>query len=502
MKIKFDVTPKELVIVRDILAKYLQEDCTVWIFGSRAKSSSLVGYDLDLALECKTKIALKLLTQLKIAFEDSRLPYRVDIVDMKAVKPYFKEIIDKEKIVFPLKAINKKVPVLRFPEFSGDWEVKKLGTVADFSKGKGISKSDIDQDGILECIRYGELYTHYGETIKTIKSKTNLNKDVLVLSKYNDVIIPASGETQLDIATASCVLKNNVALSGDLNIIRTKLNGVFLSYYLNNRKKHDIASLSQGVSVVHLYATQLKSLSLNLPLDDEQQKIAAFLTQIDRKIEQLSHKKQLLERYKKGVMQKVFSQALRFKDDNGNAYPDWEVKKLGEVATFYSGGTPLTTKKQYYTGNIPFIKSGEISKSKTEQFISKEGLNSSSARMVNKGDILYALYGATSGEVAVSKINGAINQAVLCIKSEFNHYFIYYWLRLKKEVIVSTFIQGGQGNLSANIVKSLKINLPSLEEQTKIANFLTELDNKISLVEKQLNGTKEYKKGLLQKMFV
>ena len=130
----------------------------------------------------------------------------------------------------------KKIPVLRFPEFSGEWENKTLGKVATFSKGKGISKTDIDENGYLECIRYGELYTYYGETINNIKSKTNLNKDGLVLSEYNDVIIPASGETQTDIATASCVLKDGVALGGDLNIIKTKLNGVFLSYYLNSKK--------------------------------------------------------------------------------------------------------------------------------------------------------------------------------------------------------------------------------------------------------------------------
>lgn len=104
------------------------------------------------------------------------------------------------------------------------------------------------------------------------------------------------------------------------------------------------------------------------------------------------------------------------------------MKKLGEIATFYSGGTPLTSKREYFNGNIPFIRSGEINCGKTEQFISELGLKNSSAKIVEVGDILYALYGATSGEIGLSKIRGAINQAVLCIKSDQNHYFIYSYL--------------------------------------------------------------------------
>jgi type I restriction enzyme, S subunit len=159
---------------------------------------------------------------------------------------------------------NKKlIPELRFPEFEkeGEWVTKNMGAVASFSKGKGISKADIAENGNLPCIRYGELYTHYTETIDEVKSYTNLSSDELVLSEANDVIIPASGETQIDIATASCVLRSGIALGGDLNIIRSEIDGVFLSYYLNNAKKKEIAQLAQGISVVHLYSNQLQTLS-------------------------------------------------------------------------------------------------------------------------------------------------------------------------------------------------------------------------------------------------
>ncbi len=105
------------------------------------------------------------------------------------------------------------------------------------------------------------------------------------------------------------------------------------------------------------------------------------------------------------------------KSSNNSAFPtDWKVMKFRDIAKFYSGGTPLTSQPKYYTGEIPFIKSGEIYYDKTEQFLSDDGLNNSSAKMVDKGDLLYALYGANSGEVAISKIKGAINQAILCIK--------------------------------------------------------------------------------------
>jgi type I restriction enzyme, S subunit len=204
--------------------------------------------------------------------------------------------------------VEAKVPKYRFPEFKddGEWVESSLGDVATFLKGKGISKSDITENGNLPCIRYGELYTHYNEKISEVKSYTNLNAEDLVLSKANDVIIPASGETQIDIATAACVLENGIALGSDLNIIRTKINGVFLSYYLNNAKKMEIAQIAQGISVIHLYSTQLKSLRINIPNPKEQQKIASCLSALDELITAQAEKIEQLQQHKKGLMQGVF----------------------------------------------------------------------------------------------------------------------------------------------------------------------------------------------------
>ncbi|HII3759773.1 TPA: restriction endonuclease subunit S [Pasteurella multocida] len=161
----------------------------------------------------------------------------------------------------------------------------------------------------------------------------------------------------------------------------------------------------------------------------------------------------------------------------------WEQRKLGRITNSYSGGTPSVSNPNFYGGNIPFIRSGEISSEKTELFLTEDSLNSSSAKLVSQGDILYALYGATSGEVSISLINGAINQAILAIKpyEKYEVEFIAHWLRSKKTRIISSYLQGGQGNLSAEIVKNLVISIPSnLKEQQKIGSFFTALDRLIT----------------------
>jgi len=182
------------------------------------------------------------------------------------------------------------------------------------------------------------------------------------------------------------------------------------------------------------------------------------------------------------------------------AVPKLRFKEFDGAKTF-SGGTPTSSNKDYYNGDIPFIKSGEISCTCTEQFINQKGLDSSSAKMVNQGDLLYALYGATSGQVAISQIHGAINQAVLCIRSEQNTVFLYNFFLLAKDDILSTYLQGGQGNLSAQILKNIEIPIPQLAEQTKIANFLSAVDTKIATLSQKVELLSQYKQGMMQKLF-
>lgn len=218
-----------------------------------------------------------------------------------------KELLEQYKKGVMQKIFSQEI---RFKDDTGqgypDWEEKRLGDVATFLKGKGISKEDVVEDGKLECIRYGELYTKYSEIITTVSSSSNIQPNGLELSKKNDVIIPSSGETHIDLATASCVMKDGVALGGDINIIRTKENGIFLSYYLNNAKKIEVAKLAQGMSVIHLYSTHLKSLKLFLPEYKEQQKIAGFLSSIDSKISTVQSQLTHTINFKKGLLQKMF----------------------------------------------------------------------------------------------------------------------------------------------------------------------------------------------------
>ncbi|WP_219932217.1 restriction endonuclease subunit S [Listeria monocytogenes] len=177
---------------------------------------------------------------------------------------------------------------------------------------------------------------------------------------------------------------------------------------------------------------------------------------------------------------------------------------MGDITESFSGGTPQAGNSDYYDGEIPFIRSGEINDEQTELFITDEGLNNSSAKIVEKGDILYALYGATSGEVGISQINGAINQAILAIRptKDDNSYLIVQWLLKQKEAIIRTYLQGGQGNLSSSIVKELTLMLPKDKtEQAKIGVFFKQLDDTIALYQRKLNALKLMKKGFLQQMF-
>ncbi|WP_130183454.1 restriction endonuclease subunit S [Lactobacillus delbrueckii] len=181
----------------------------------------------------------------------------------------------------------------------------------------------------------------------------------------------------------------------------------------------------------------------------------------------------------------------------------WEQCKLGDVTSSYSGGTPTASTSNYYGGAIPFIRSGEISKDSTELTITEEGLNNSAAKLVKRGDILYALYGATSGEVSISRLDGAINQAILAIKPciGYDSYLLMSLLKNEKKKIREKFLQGGQGNLSARIVKNIKLDIPSINEQTKIGCLLLQLDRTITLHEEKKRQLECLKSALLQKMF-
>ncbi|WP_373530039.1 restriction endonuclease subunit S [Nostoc sp.] len=199
---------------------------------------------------------------------------------------------------------------IRFKQDNGaffpNWQETTLGKVANFSKGKGLPKEDLVESGNLQCIRYAELYTLYDEVIDKVFSSTNVDPGNLILSLENDVIIPASGESAIEIAKAACVKISGVALGGDLNIIKSSINGEFLAYYLNHYRKKDIARVAQGNTVVHLYSSQLAQIEIEIPSQEEQKKIVKFLTMINQKIKAVSQQIDHTEEFKKGLLQKMF----------------------------------------------------------------------------------------------------------------------------------------------------------------------------------------------------
>lgn len=190
---------------------------------------------------------------------------------------------------------------------------------------------------------------------------------------------------------------------------------------------------------------------------------------------------------------------IRFKGFEG----EWKASMIGDFTTSFSGGTPTAGASEFYGGNIPFIRSGEIHESKTELFLTEAGLNNSSAKVVEKGTLLYALYGATSGEVGISKIKGAINQAILAIypNKTVDKRFLANYLQSHKQKIVSELLQGGQGNLSGALVKSISVTYPNSSEQQAISDYVDSLDSQISASTSRLASLKQMKAASLQAMF-
>ena len=182
---------------------------------------------------------------------------------------------------------------------------------------------------------------------------------------------------------------------------------------------------------------------------------------------------------------------------------EWHSVRLGDITSSFSGGTPDATNKEYYGGEIPFIRSGELNSPKTALYITQTALDHSSAKIVEKGTIIYALYGATSGEVGIAQVRGAINQAILAIipGPSIDKQFLFQYLTYLKSSIVNRYLQGGQGNLSASIITNLSIPLPTLFEQKKIASCLSSLDDCIAASKEKLEQLKAHKKGLMQKLF-
>ncbi len=382
--------------------------------------------------------------------------------------------IDNEHKIF-------NVPNLRFPEFEGEWEEERLSDIADTSKGIGISKDQLSADG-EPCILYGELYTKYkSETIKEVISKTNIDNTKLVKSKANDVIIPCSGETAEEIATARCVLKDDVLLGGDLNIIRLHgYDGSFMSYQLNGKRKYDIAKVAQGVSVVHLYGEHLKNIKTINPSLNEQKKIANLLSLLDERISTQNKIIEDLKKLKCAIAERLFNAT------DGDSVP------LTEVCTILKGkqinGEFLSEKGKYYVMNGGTEPSGYYDKSNApaDTISISEGGNSC-------GYIQYNREAFWSGGHCYTLNNITPNVCKL---------YLYHNLKSQESSIMKLRIGTGLPNIQKKDLEKFCILLPSKAKQESISTFLTAIESKIANEEMLRNYFQEEKLYLLRQMFI
>ena len=278
----------------------------------------------------------------------------------------------------------------------------------------------------------------------------------------------------------------------------------FIAMALNNAKmdkqlKRLVSSSVRMDGLLNISFEDYMSVTLHLPSSTEQKHIADFLKKIDERIAAQEKLLASLKKYKRGVMRAIFrGKAILFSETT-----KWKSVRLGDECTFFSGGTPRSTDSSFYGGEIPFIRSGEIHGAKTELFLTDDGLKYSSAKLVSKGDLIVALYGATSGEVDISQIDGAINQAILCIRPKLvNRTFLKYLLEDSKDDILNTYLQGGQGNLSAEIIKNLVFDIPDDRSQSAVADFLDMIDQRISKSLMKLESIATLRSALMQQLFI
>ena len=406
--------------------------------------------------------------------------------------------------------IDSKIPKIRFKGFEGEWEDKTLGDLGSFKNGMNFGKEAmghgnpfVNLQNVFGQFEVDDKKLELAESSSVQRREYNLLKgDVLFIR--SSVKPEGVGETALitktlmDTTYSGFIIRYRpeVMMSHDFNRI---------AYRTTVVRKQILANASRSANT-NINQNALKKIALGIPSFEEQTQIGGYFRELDRLIGLHQRKHAKLVALKKAMLQKMFPQPgattpeIRFKGFS----EDWNKEKLETISDSYSGGTPSVGNRAYYGGAIPFIRSAEINAISTELTITELGLRDSAAKMVSEGDILYALYGATSGEVGISQINGAINQAVLAIKphSGYSSQFIATWLRNRKVEIIGTYLQGGQGNLSGAIVKSLHVDLPCIEEQQKIGTHFRQLDELISKHAIQLQKLKQIKSACLEKMFV
>ena len=381
---------------------------------------------------------------------------------------------------------------MRFPEFHGEWEKCKLGDIATLTKGSGISKDQRSATG-TPCILYGELYTTYkSEVINYVVSKTDISDKNLVRSCANDIIIPSSGETAIDISTARCVLSPDVLLGGDLNIIRLKDgDGRFFSYQLNGVRKHDIAKIAQGVSVVHLYGESIKGLTVSFPSNKEQQKISTLLSLIDERIATQSKLIEELKKLKSAIIEKLYSEI------QGKEY---SYRQLFEIIN------ERNNRLEFSNVLSASQERGMVSREDLNLDIKFERSNINTYKIVRNGDYVIHLR-SFQGGFAFSDIVGVCSPAYTIMRPkdllEYGYLSYYFTSRqfIKSLVIVTYGIRDGR-SINVDEWFDMKIVIPTKEQQRHIVRTIKVFENKIENEEIYASCLLKQKQHLLRQMFI
>ncbi|EOB6956590.1 TPA: restriction endonuclease subunit S [Staphylococcus aureus] len=379
---------------------------------------------------------------------------------------------------------TKNVPELRFPGFEGEWEEKKLGDLIKVNSGKDykhLEKGDIPVYGT------GGYMTSVSEPLSEIDAvgigrKGTINKPYLLEAPFWTV------DTLF-----YCTPKKETDILFILSLFR-KINW----------KVYD-----ESTGVPSLSKQTINKINRFVPSNKEQQKIGEFFIKLDRQIELEEQKLELLQQQKKGYMQKIFSQELRFKDENGNDYPNWEEKKIEDIASqVYGGGTPNTKIKEFWNGDIPWIQSSDVKVNdlilrQCNKFISKNSIELSSAKLIPANSIAIVTRVGV-GKLCLVEFDYATSQDFLSLSSlKYDKlYSLYSLLYTMKKI--SANLQGTsiKGITKKELLDSI-IKIPhNLEEQQKIGDLFYKIDKYLSFNKCKIEILKSLKQGLLQKIFI
>ncbi len=418
------------------------------------------------------------------------------------------------------------IPELRFQEFSEEWEEKKYENIYSFYTTNSLSRDKLNyKKGEVYNIHYGDIHTKFSTIFKLESEKVPFINSEIDLSKVKadsycqvgDLVIADASEDYNDIGKTIEILSlNNKKTLAGLHTFLARPNKYdvslgYMGYMLQSWTiRKQIMTIAQGTKVLSLSTGRLSQIKLNLPQKPEQQKIASFLTSVDKKIEQLTQKEQLLQEYKKGVMQKIFSGEIRFKDDDGNEFPEWESFRLGEITKFRRGSfpQPYGLSKWYdQKDGLPFVQVFDVDDNMKLKAVTKNKISKLAQPLsvfVKEDSIVLTIQGSI-GRIALTQYDAYVDRTLLIFTDylrTINKKFFIYVVFLLFEIEKRKAPGGTIKTITKETLTSFLVNLPCIEEQTKIANFLSSIDKKLELLSKQIEEIKEFKKGLLQKMFV